>query len=173
MRNRSAITSSTSASVSIKTRRFSFANSWTSGGISASRSSILLLERHHKSVPPRALIIQCFHSYEIDHPFKVGFLANWNLYSSRRYPQFLINSLNRFPRIRSRSVHFINETNSRNIISSHLSVHSNGLTLNPGYCTENKDRTIEDSQCSLNFNGKINVTRCVDNIDTIFFSLPC
>ena len=72
---------------------------------------------------------------------------------------------NHSPRICTSSVQLINESKARNFISSHLTIHRNWLALNSTNATKHKNGAVQNSQCSLHFDGKINMSRGVDDIN--------
>ena len=86
--------------------------------------------------------------------------------------QLLVDLIYSFPRIRSHAVHLVDEGDSGDIISPHLSVYCDGLTLYTRYRAKNHDCTVKYSQSSFHFNCKVYVSRRVDEIDVVLVLLP-
>lgn len=81
-------------------------------------------------------------------------------------------------RIGTLTVELIDETDTRNSVTLHLAVNSNGLTLNAltnrlqgeGHTTdttEDKDGAIEDTEGSFDFDGEIDVSWSIDDVDVV------
>lgn len=77
-----------------------------------------------------------------------------------------------FPWICSHSIKLVNKCKSWNLISSHLPINSNWLTLHTTNATKDKNGTIKNTQSPLNLNGEINVTRGVNNVNLQIVHFP-
>lgn len=70
-----------------------------------------------------------------------------------------------FPWICSHPIKFVNKCKSRNLISSHLPINSNRLTLHTANTTKYKNGTIKNTQSPLNLDREIYVTGGVNNVN--------
>ncbi len=66
-------------------------------------------------------------------------------------------------------IHFVDVSHSRNTVLIGLSPNCFGLRFNAALSTENGYRSVEDSERTLDFNCKVNVTGSVDYIDSRIF----
>ena len=77
--------------------------------------------------------------------------------------------LNNIVEISAHDVHLVDISHSGNMVVVSLTPNSFGLRLNTALCTENSNRTVQNSQRTLNFNSKVNVSGGIDNVDTMAF----
>lgn len=81
-------------------------------------------------------------------------------------------------RIGALAVELVDETDTRNSVTLHLTVNGNGLTLNTltnslqeeGHTTdttEDEDGAIEDTEGSFDFDGEIDVSWSIDDVDVV------
>ena len=83
--------------------------------------------------------------------------------------------MKRLLEIGSRSVHFVNESNSRYSVLVCLTPHGFALRLHSCHTAKHSDRTVQNTKRALNLGRKIYVSRGVDNVDAIlgFFESFC
>ena len=74
-------------------------------------------------------------------------------------------------RFGTRSIHLVDESQTRHFISFHLSVNSQRLSLYSTYRTKYKHSTVKHTQTTFHFNGKINVPGRIDQVDGFSFPL--
>ena len=70
-----------------------------------------------------------------------------------------------FPWISSHPIEFVNKRKSRNLISSHLPINSDRLTLHTANTTKHKNGAIKNTQCPLDLDCEINVTGSIDYVN--------
>ena len=70
-------------------------------------------------------------------------------------------------RICTGSVALVDEGETRDIVTTHLTIDGDRLALHARDGTQHQDGSVEYSQRSLHFHGEINVTRCIDDVDVI------
>lgn len=97
----------------------------------------------------------------------IGSDRNLNCWTNKA--KFLSDCANSVPRIGAHSVKFINKNYSWDLISHHLFVNCDCLWLNASYTAYKKNGSVQDSEGSLDFDCKINVAWCIDEIDMIIF----
>ena len=56
------------------------------------------------------------------------------------------------------AIKFIDERNERDVVSLHLSVDGDRLTLNASDCAEHQHGAVEDSQSTFDLDGEVHVT---------------
>ena len=110
-----------------------------------------------------------FHIKQINNAFEFGFGANRQLQSQRLCPQTIDNHIQAAIEVRSDSVHLIAETDSRNIVLVCLAPYGLGLRLNAGNGIEYRDCAVQNAQRTLDFNRKVNVSRRIDDVDSVAF----
>ena len=70
--------------------------------------------------------------------------------------------------ISAHNVHLVDIRHTRNLVFLSLTPNGLRLRLNAALCAENRYGTIENTQGTLNLNGEVNVTRGVDDVDTVW-----
>ena len=110
-----------------------------------------------------------FHIKQINNAFEFGFGANRQLQSQRLCPQTIDNHIQAAIEVRSDSVHLVAETDSRNIVLVCLAPYGLGLRLNAGNGIEYRDCAVQNAQRTLDFNRKVNVSRRIDDVDSVAF----
>src|SRR5438445_11622680 len=73
--------------------------------------------------------------------------------------------VHRHVEISAHLIHLVDEGNPRYMIPLTLPPNGFGLGLDPVTRVKNDNRTIEDAQRALHFHRKIDMTRCIDDID--------
>src|SRR5436853_4796494 len=117
------------------------------------------------------VVEDCFHLDQIDKASKLIFRSDRNLNSDRVGAQAVTHSLDRVLEIRARPVHLIHEGDSRNVIFIRLPPNRLGLRLNTRDRVEYGDSAVKNSERALDFDCKINVTRSIDDIYAVLFSV--
>ena len=137
-RNRSPISSSTSASWPMSSCRFSFANGNKSAGISSlSTTSTLEVQVRHcffyfrisESAPFRPLVVNSLHPDQVHHAFELVLSPDRDLNSCRGYAKFAANMLNDSPWVCDRPIHFVYKRKSGDVVTSHLPINRGCLAL--------------------------------------------
>lgn len=88
------------------------------------------------------LVVYRFHSNQVDYPFEGVFTSDWYLHSGCSKPEFVVDLINGLERIGPHAVHLVDEGYSRDVVSSHLPVHCNGLRLHAGDSAQDHDCSI-------------------------------
>ena len=81
--------------------------------------------------------------------------------------QALLHHVDNIIEISSHNVHLIDIDHSRNLVLVRLSPDSFGLRLNAALCAKNGNRTVQNTQRTLNLNGEVHVTGSVDDVDSV------
>src|SRR3990167_8235517 len=90
--------------------------------------------------------------------------------NNKRYrSQTIDDHLNGAIEIGTNTIHFIHKTNTRNVVFIGLSPNGLRLRLNACNTIKNSNRTVQNTQGTLNFNCKINVPGRVNDVDTMIF----
>ena len=116
---------------------------------------------------------------QIDHALEVFALANRNEERVSVTFELRANVIHCAKVIGTRTVHLVDESHAWNAVLVHLTPNGFRLRLHAGNRTENSDGAIKDAQRAFYFSSKVDVTRGIDNIDTVinvsvrtFFSFP-
>jgi len=75
--------------------------------------------------------------------------------------------VNDLPWIGSLPIEFVDEGQSGDVVTLHLSIDREGLRLHARYTAQDEDAAVEDTEGAFHFDGEINVTRRVNNVDEL------
>ena len=81
----------------------------------------------------------------------------------------LLNHIKNVVEIRTHNIHLIDVYHSRYVVFVSLTPNGFRLRLNTALCAQNGYRAVKHAERTLNFNGEVNVSGSVDNIDTMVF----
>ena len=110
---------------------------------------------------------QSDHLDQVHHALEVLFRTDRDLHHERFRTQFVLELFHHAVRISTRSVHLIDERNSRNLVSLHLPVNGDGLTLHSADAAKNKHCPVQNSEASLHLNCEVHVAWGVDQVDIV------
>jgi hypothetical protein len=105
-------------------------------------------------------------------PLKRSFGADRHLYGDRVRAQAVDNHLYRALIRRTHAVHFVDKTDPRNAIPVGLAPDCLALRFDPLDGIKDDHTTIQHAQRALHFGGKIDMPRCIDEIDLDSPSIP-
>jgi hypothetical protein len=71
------------------------------------------------------------------------------------------------PEIGSRSIHFVNETDTRHVEAIRLPPHSLGLWLDAVDGIKDHHAAVEDAQAALHLSGKVDMSRRIDDVNAM------
>jgi hypothetical protein len=69
--------------------------------------------------------------------------------------------------VRTNAVHLVDETHAGDFVLVGLAPHSLRLRLDTGNAVEDGNGTVEDTKGALHLQGEVNVTRSIDDVDTV------
>ena len=120
----------------------------------------------------------------IDDPLMMVFQSNRKLHSSAMESQFGSHLIDNAPRFCPGPIEFVDKTQSRDVVTTHLSVDSDRLTLHtahtdtPNICrlspsthwipdapADDEDGTVQHTQRTFDFDREIHMPWCIDDID--------
>src|SRR6056297_1051354 len=110
---------------------------------------------------------QCLHSYQINQTTKVFFRPDRQLQRQRIGTKALADHINATLKVGTNTIHLINKGDTGNTVFIGLTPDSFGLRLNPTNRTENSNGSIENLERALYFDGKVDVSGGINNIDTM------
>jgi hypothetical protein len=110
---------------------------------------------------------------QVDYSLKIRFLAYGQLHQHGIAIQPGAQLLDDLPRIRAGAVHLIDERQAWNMVSAHLAVDCQRLSLDPAYCAKHQNRAVEHAQAAFDFHGKIDVAGSIDQIDDSIAPFDC
>ena len=114
-----------------------------------------------------AVKVDALHRDQIHHANKAVFAANRNLQRNRIAVQSLTKLLDDTARVCAHAIHLIDECNSRHAVTSHLAIHGHALALHTTNAAQNQNSSIQNSQATFDFDGKVHVSGCIDHIDRV------
>ena len=109
--------------------------------------------------------VHSLHRDQVNDTFEAALAPDRNLQRYCVGTQLASKLLDDSFRIRTGSVHLVDERNPRNTVTFHLSVNGQRLTLHATDSTKHKNRTVENSQTAFHFNGEVDVSRSIDNVN--------
>ncbi len=81
--------------------------------------------------------------------------------------QFVAQHLHHAEGVGARTVHLVDEGQSRHTVALHLAVDGDRLRLHTGHCTQHQDGAVEHAQSALHLDGEVDVARGVDQVDIV------
>ena len=111
------------------------------------------------------------HGHQVDNTGEITLGADGQLNRHSVTFESILHHLNNMVKICAHDVHLVNVNHSRNVVVVGLTPNSLRLRLNAALCTENRDRTVEHAQRTLDLNGEVNVSGGVDDVDSVLFIL--
>jgi len=79
----------------------------------------------------------------------------------------LAHHLHAHVEVRAHAVHLVDEDDARDVIAVRLAPHRLGLRLDAAHRVEHRDRAVQDTQAALDFDGEVDVSRRVDDVDAV------
>ncbi|OQB35336.1 MAG: hypothetical protein BWY09_02344 [Candidatus Hydrogenedentes bacterium ADurb.Bin179] len=105
--------------------------------------------------------------HQINKRTELVFGTYWKLQGNRIGAEAFLHAGHRLVEISADTVHFIDEGNPGDAVPLRLTPDRLGLGLNTRYRAKDRHRTVQDTQTPLDFSGKINVSRGINNIDMV------
>ena len=109
------------------------------------------------------------HLDQIDNAGKQFAASDGQLDRNRVGPQPVLNHGYDVVKISPGPIHLVHERHPGNMVLVCLPPDRFGLGLNSPNRTKNGHRPVENPKASFYFNGKVNVARCVDDVDAMVF----
>jgi len=104
---------------------------------------------------------------KVDHAFELLLAADRELDRDGIRPQPLADRLPGREEVGPHAVHLVDEGDPGDLVAVGLPPDGLRLRLDPGDGVEDRDRAVEDAQAALDFDSKVYVPGCVDNIDPV------
>ena len=117
----------------------------------------------------RTLKVHSLHVDQVDNAEELVLSTNRNLNSSGGNLKLSVDLFDSLPGVGTHSIHLVDERETGNIVTFHLTVDGDSLRLDARNSAQNHDSTVEDSQSSLDFDGEINVTGCINQVEVVGF----
>ena len=113
----------------------------------------------------------CLGLDQINNTLVIVLQTNGNLNGCRIETQLTPQIVDHFPWIGTLSIQFVNKGQPWDIVAFHLPIDRQGLRLNTRNPTEDQNSPVQHTKCSFHFNGKIDVTGSVNDINMAIFPL--
>ena len=107
------------------------------------------------------------HVYEVDDSPEVIFFANGELNRNGIRVKPVLHHIHDTEKVCADDIHFIDIGNAGNRVLGGLTPDCFGLRLNTALCAEHRDGTVKHTKRTLNLDSKVNVTGCINYIDTV------
>ena len=114
-------------------------------------------------------VCQANHFNQVNDAFEVILCTDWDLHQKRISTKFVTQLLNHAIGVGTGAVHLVDEGKARHLVTFHLPVHRDGLTLHATDAAKHKHCTIEDTQTAFHLNREVHVTGCIDQVDRMVF----
>ena len=116
-----------------------------------------------------ARVVESFHGDEIDDPFEIALAADGEHDGHGIGAQSLVHHPDDVVKVRSVDVHFVDEGDAGHLVGVGLTPHVFGLRLHAALGAEHRDRSVQHPEASFDFNGKVDVSGSVDDVDLMTF----
>ena len=107
------------------------------------------------------------HFYQVNDALELVLSADRQLNRNSITLQSLVHHINDTVEIRAHDIHLVDINHTRNLILISLSPYGFCLRLNAALCAQNGNRTIQYTQRTLNFYCEVNVSRCINDVDSV------
>ena len=111
------------------------------------------------------------HRDEVDESLEFVFGSDGEEQRMRIAVELCLNVFHGTIKVRTRSVHLVDESYTGNIVLVHLAPHRFRLGLYARNRAEYRDGAVENTEGTFNFGGEVNVSGGVDKIDLLLDSL--
>ena len=116
-----------------------------------------------------AVVVNGFAVNQIDDAAEIRFFSDGQNDGYRVGMQSVVHHFDYVVKVRSVDVHFVDERDARNLVGVGLTPHVFGLRFHAAFGAEHRDRSVQHSQTAFDFNGKVDVTRSVDDVYLMVF----
>src|SRR5208283_4180645 len=107
------------------------------------------------------------HLDQIDHAAEAALGTDRQLDGHRVAAQPGLDLLDTAQKVGARAVHLVDERDPRHPVLVHLAPHRFGLWLHPRDRAVHRYRRVQHPQAALHLDGKVDVPRCVDDVDPV------
>ncbi|SPU71177.1 Uncharacterised protein [Brucella neotomae] len=114
---------------------------------------------------------QGLHFDQIDDTDEIVFSADRQLNRKCHSTKARTNHLHRAVEVGTDLVHLVDEDHARDVVLFSLTPHGFGLGLNASIGVEQRNRAVEHTQRTLNFNREVNVARRVDDVEAALLTI--
>ena len=122
----------------------------------------------HTDILAEVIVINIrLHLNQVDDALELVLSADRQLNRNSITLQSLVHHVNDAVEIGAHDIHLVDINHTRNLILISLSPYSFCLRLNAALCAQYGNRTIQYTQRTLNFYGEVNVSRSVDDVDSV------
>ena len=111
-----------------------------------------------------------FHSHKVNDTFESILGTDRKLNRNTVCVQTFVHHIFYVVEVGAHNVHFVNVNHSRNVVVVSLAPNGFRLRFNTALSAHNGNRTVEYTERTLNFNSKVNVSRCVDDVNSVLYS---
>ena len=126
---------------------------------------------NNRDILPLGIVVNVsLHLKQIHDSLEVILFADRAFHNYRVFAQLCNNLMNGIVKVRAENIHLVDESDTRNIVGISLTPYILGLGLNAALRIEYADCAVQYTKGTLYLNGKIYVSGCINNIDTVFQS---
>ena len=108
-----------------------------------------------------------FHLHNIDHALEFSFDTDGKVHDHGTSTEAVDNHVDATVEIRAHAIHLVDETDARNIVFVGLTPDGFRLGLDAGDGIKNTASTIEHAQAAFDFDGEVDVSRRIDNVNAV------
>ena len=134
-------------------------------------NQLLIIEIHDLEGRTQCIVLGVDHRLLVEHvdlPLELVLCADWDENPERGSSQFLPHLVHHVLKVRPHPVHLVDEYDAGDTVLGSLPPDRLGLRLYASHSAENNNRSVQNTEGTLNFGGKINVSRGVDDVDPLF-----
>ena len=111
------------------------------------------------------------HAHEVDQAAEVLLGAHRQLHRHRLRAEAILDLLDDAQEVRAGAVHLVDEDDARHLVAVGLPPHGLRLRLDARGAAEHHHGAVEHAQRALHFDGEVDVSRGVDDVDAVLVVL--
>ena len=118
-------------------------------------------------------IVVSFHFHQVDDTFEISFCTDRQSNCYGVAAQSVYDGFHGTKEVSTHDVHFVNEDHTGYFVVISLSPNCFCLRFYAAFCVQYANSAVQYTQGTFYFNCEVNVTRCIDDVDSVVIPLAC
>ena len=118
-------------------------------------------------------IVVSFHFHQVDDTFEIRFCTDRQSNCYRVAAQSVYDRFHGTKEVSTHDVHFVNEDHTGYSVVISLSPNCFCLRFYAAFCVQYANSAVQYTQGTFYFNCEVNVTGCIDDVDSVVIPLAC